>query len=175
MGIIIDEYKKVAAFITGPHIPLMLGALSFLSGFPYFFFLWGNVFFLGIFFEMILWMTSLILASAAGFSMSGMRGKRMLDAALAGAKTTILLHVPRHAAGSLASILGYAALLMAFGASPEPELLVFQSARLIGIVLIASLAISGMVGLLSGAAGGLLGRWMGEATFAQRPTRKSWK
>ncbi len=173
MGIVLEEWKRVLDFVTGPHIPIILSILSFISTLPIFFFIWGNLFFLTIFFEIILWIVGLVLAFAAGFAMTNLKEKEMLYAFWAGIRTMVLLHMPRYVMMGL----GMLAFGLNFLDNVGPELffknVILQMATL-GFWL---LIIISFIGGLLGGIGGLVGKGLGriDRFGTTRPTRKNWK
>ena len=173
MGIVLDEWKRVVEFITGPHIPMTLAVISFLTTFPVFFFMLWNLVFLSVFFEIVMWAVGLVLAFSAGFARTNLKGESMLKAFGYGARTLILLHIPRYFTGGLAIVLAYF-----LGTNPAGPDLIFGNLLMpmaeIGTWLIIFVTFAG--GLLGGI-GGLIGRALGTPLrlSTTRPTRKKWK
>ena len=172
MSIILEEWKRVLDFVTGPRIPIILSILSFLSTLPIFFFIWGNLFFLTIFFEIILWVAGIVLAFASGFAMTNLK-KGIIYSFWAGIKTMVLLHMPRYVLMGLGLLIFDLRFIDYVG----PELFfknVILQMTMLGFGLLLIIA---FIGGLLGGIGGVIGKGMGSMArlSTTRPTRKNWK
>jgi hypothetical protein len=178
MGIVLEEWKRVLDFVNGPHIPITLSILSFLSVFPILFFIWGNLFFLTIFFEIILWVVGLVLAFAAGFAMTNLKEKSIKNSIWEGAKVLFFLHVPRYIVAIIMPWIFYYAMWgSAESLSVELDLLlknVIPGIASLGMFVFLFTLIMGMT---MGGLGGLIGKGLGKVDRlgSTMPTRKNWK
>lgn len=150
----IEGFRRIAGFTSRPNFLATISILSFLSGISYIFLLFGDLFFISIIIEAIIWIAGLILASAAGFAAAD---KGIGKSVLAGARTMILLHVPRYLSGILGNIASYLWTSYDLGGR-EMGPLVSSTASLFIDFGVAVLLITLGAGSLCGAIGWMIGR-----------------